>query len=204
MVEQKQQSVPFAKTLYSYSAGTGKDAKIFIKFVVNENGVNKIFHIPLLTLNSIQVFTSMPKEPRYVFGSADPVGLSKGARSVSGYITATTHNETIGNKIRRELKDYQPVEGSDLNLDVDGTITLDELDQLKHLDQLPPSDIKIFLTNPYTKKVYSKTIYGCVFSAESHGIGSSAAMTEQYSFAAAEIGLTKFEEISKKIDTSKK
>lgn len=204
MVEQKHQSVPFAKLLYSYSAGTGKDAKIFIKFAVNENGIKKIFNVPLVTLNSVQVFSAMPKEPRYVFGSADPVGLSKGARSVNGFITAFTHNETIGHKIRRELKDYQPVEGSDLNLDIDGTITLDELDNLRHLDQLPPCDIKIFLTNPYTKKVYSKTIYGCVFSSESHGIGNSAALTEQYSFAAAEIGRLEYETISKSIDTSNK
>lgn len=195
MVEQKQQSVSFAKPLYAYSAGTGKDAKIFIKFVVNENGINKVFNIPLVTLISVQVFSSKPKEPRYVFGSADPVGLSEGVRSVGGYITAVTHNQSIGHIIREHLKDYQPVEGADLNLDVSGLITLDELDGLKHLDELPPCDIKIFLTNPITKKVYSKTIYGCVFSSESHGIGNSAAMSEQYSFAAAEIGPLLKEEV---------
>lgn len=197
MVEQKQQSVSFAKQLYSYSCGTGKDVKIYIKFAVNENGVNKIFNIPLLTVNSLQVFTSMPKEPRYVFGNADPVGLSKGVRNVGGYITAVTLNQTIGHKIREELKDYQPVEGMDLNLDTNGIITLDELDNLRHLDQLPPCDIKIFLTNPMTKKVYSKTIYGCVFSSESHSIGNSATMMEQYSFAAAEIGKIVVENVSK-------
>ena len=197
MVEQKQQSVSFAKQLYSYSAGTGKDAKVFIKFVVNENGVNKIFNIPLLTLNSVQVFTSVPKEPRYVFGKADPVGLSKGVTSVGGYITAVTFNKTIGNKIREELKDYQPVEGMDLNLDINGMITLDELDHLRHLDELPPCDIKIFLTNPMTKKVYSKTIYGCVFVAESHSIGQSAYMGEQYSFAAATVGPMVLENVKK-------
>lgn len=197
MVEQKQQSVPFAKQLYAYSAGTGKDVKIFIKFAVNENGVNQVFNIPLLTAISMQIFSSMPKEPRYILGSADPVGVSKGARNVGGYLTAASFNKTIGHVIREKLKDYQPVEGVKLNLDTDGLITLDELDNLRHLDQLPPCDIKIFITNPITKKVYSKTIYGCVFTSESHSIGNSAAMGEQYSFAAAEIGPLVNEKISK-------
>lgn len=192
MVEQKQQSVSFAKQLYSYSAGTGKDAKIFIKFVVKENGVNKVFNIPLITLVSIQLFTNTPKEARYVMGSPDPIGLSSGVRNVGGYITANTRTETIGYAIKKRLSDYQPVEGIDLNLDNNGLITLDQLDGLKYLDELPPCDIKIFLTNPITKQVYSKTIYGCVFSAASNNIGGSAAMGEQYSFAASHVsGLVK-------------
>lgn len=196
MLGQKQQKVSFAKQLYSYNAGTGKDAKIFIKFVVKENRVNKIFNIPLRTLVSIQVFTSMPKEARYAFGSADPIGLSKGVRNIGGYVTATTTHETIGYAIKRQLKYYKPIEGSDLNLDANGIITLDELQGLRYLDELPPCDIKIFLTNPVTRKVYSRTIFGCVFSSSSHGIGNSAAMGEQYSFAAADISGFVKEEVS--------
>ena len=38
-MELKQQRIEFAKQVYGYNCGTGKDAKIFIKFIVNENGV---------------------------------------------------------------------------------------------------------------------------------------------------------------------
>lgn len=201
-MELKQQHIEFAKQVYGYNCGTGKDAKIFIKFIVNENGVNKLFNIPLLTLNSIQVFTATPKEQRYVFGKADAKGVSTGFRQVSGYITAYTFNETIGRIIRRHMKDYKPVEGEDLQLSTSGYITLKELDNLRHLDQLPPCDIIMFMTNPETRQVFTKTIYGCVFSNESHSIGNSAAMMEQYSFMAANIGAVKAESVSK--ETSEK
>ena len=163
-MELKQQRVEFAKSMYGYNCGTGKDAKIFIKFVVNENGVNKLFNIPLLTLNSIQVFTATPKEQRYIFGKADSKGVSKGFRQVSGFITAYTFNETIGRIIRRRLKEYRPIEAEDLELATSGYVTLKELEDLKHLDQLPPCDIVMFLTNPETKQVFTKTVYRCVFS----------------------------------------
>lgn len=203
MIEEKQQRVEFAKQLYAYSAGTGKDAKIFIKFAVHDGGVNKIFNIPLVTLNSVQIFTSVPKEPRYVFGNADPVGLSSGALNVGGYVTAVTFNKTIGAKLREELSAYQAIDATALNLDENGIITLEELDRLRYLDELPPCDIKIFLTNPMTKKVYSKTIYGCVFASESHSIGQSAYMAEQYSFAAANVGPLVLEDIKKTIEANK-
>lgn len=197
MIEQKKQSVKFVERLFTYSAGTGKDARIFIKFMTIENGKKYIYNIPLVTLSSIQVFTSKAKEPRYTMGNANPRKVTEGVRRVAGHLTAATFNETIGRKIRRELKNYQPIEASKLNLDTSGTITLDELDKLTYLDQLPPCDIRIFLTNPYTKKVYKRMIYGCTFNAESHSIGSGAAMGEQYSFIAMDLGGIIYDDISK-------
>jgi hypothetical protein len=195
-----EQSVEFAKRPLSFKVGTGKDAKIFIKFVVNEtvDGVEQknIYNIPMLNLNSIQVFTSKPKVPRYTFGSADPKGLSKGMRQVSGYITAVTPNQSLGKLIREKMKNYKPIEASNLNLDTDGIITIEELDKLQYLDQLPPCQINIYLTHPDTKKVFSQAVYGVVFSSEAHNIGNSAAMGEQYKFAAASIGVLKHESVS--------
>ncbi|MGL4998406.1 MAG: ribose-phosphate pyrophosphokinase [Cetobacterium sp.] len=190
------QQMEIAKKPLSFKVGTGKDAKIFIKILVNEDGKDNIYNVPLLTLNSIQVFSSRQKAPRYCFGSADPRGLSQGIRTVNGYITSTTLNESLGSLLRRVCKDYLPVEATDLNLDTDGIITIEELDKLRHLDQLPPCQINIYIKNPESHEVFSKTVYGVVFTNESHSIGTAATMGEQYSFGAADIGPIKHEEIS--------
>lgn len=186
--------VAFSKKVLSYKVGTGKDAKIFIKFIVDREGKKEIYNIPLLTLNSIQLFQSQAKVPRYAFGSPDPKGLSVGIKSYKGFITATTLNESIGKKLRDKLKDYEPVSGDDLTLNTDGIIDLKELDQLEYLDQLPPCQLMVFFNNPETKKVYSKMINGVVFTNESHSIGSS--MAEQYSFSAVSGTPIRLEEIS--------
>ncbi|MGL5717043.1 MAG: hypothetical protein ACRCX2_28765 [Paraclostridium sp.] len=191
-----EQQVEFAKRPLSFKVGTGKDARIFIKFIVDEEGEKNIYNIPLLTLNSLQVFTSRPKVPRYTFGSASPKGLSIGIKNVSGFITAVTPNQSLGKVIREKMKGYQPISANELNLDTDGIITIEELDKLRYLDQLPPCQINIYITHPDTKKVFSKAIYGVVFSNESHSIGGSEAMAEQYSFAAAETGPIRHEEVS--------
>lgn len=195
----KQQSVNYSEELFHFECGTGKDAKLFIRFMLEENGTVNVYNIPLLTINSIQVFTSKPKVPRYVMGSADPVALTEGITNVGGYITATTPNETIGMIIRRMLKHYKPVEAAKLEIDTDGIISIRELDELRHLDQLPLCQINIYISNPYSKKVFSKGIYGVAFNNESHTIGNSAAMLEQYSFMASSIGPIKLEELSEKI-----
>jgi hypothetical protein len=195
----KQQSINYSEELFHFQCGTGKDAKIFVRFMLEEDGVVNLYNIPLLTLNSIQVFTSKPKIPRYVMGSSDPVALTEGIMNVSGYITATTPNETIGMIVRRMLKHYKPVKASNLEIDTDGIINIRELDELRHLDQLPLCQINIYISNPYSKKVFSKTIYGVAFNNESHTIGNSAAMLEQYSFMASSIGPIKLEELSETI-----
>lgn len=195
----KQQSVNFSEELFHFQVGTGKDAKIFIRFLVEEDGVINVYNIPLLTLNSIQVFTSKPKVPVFCIGDADPVGLGQGLTNLNGHITATTPNETIGMVIRRVLKDYKPVVAKNLDLNTDGIITLTALDKLKHLDQLPPCQINIYISNPYSKKVFSKSLNGVTFSTESHTIGNSASMLEQYSFIATSANPVRKEEISEKI-----
>lgn len=199
MIE-KQQSVGFAKETMAFSCGTGKDARIYIKFVVKEDGINKIYNIPLLTVTAIQVFTSTPKEPRFIIGQADPIGLNDGNKQIAGTINAITSNETIGNRLRKVLKNYRPIEGKNLQLDTNGYITLKELDGLKHLDQLPPCDIVIYLTNPFTKRVHSKMIKGVTFSSESHTIGNSATMNERYSFFGIKTTNIKEEELSFEIE----
>lgn len=185
-----------AKKPLAFKVGTGKDAKIFLKVIVEENGAKNFYNIPLLTLNSIQVFSSKAKVPRYAFGSPDPRGLSTGIRNVSGYITATTLNESIGSIIRDKLKNYKPVEATEMDLNTDGYITVKSLEQLRHLDQLPPCQINIYIKNPESNEIFSKTIYGVVFTNESHSIGGSATMGEQYSFGASDIGPMRHEEIS--------
>lgn len=190
----QKQEMDFSKKVLNYKVGTGKDAKIFIKFIVDREGKKEIYNIPLLTLNSIQLFQSQAKVPRHAFGSPDPKGLSIGIKSYKGFITATTLNESIGKKLRDKLKDYVPVEADALTLNTDGIIDLEELEQLEYLDQLPPCQLMVFFTNPETKKVFSKMINGVVFTNESHSIGS--AMAEQYSFTAVSGSPIKLEEIS--------
>ncbi|MGL5719138.1 ribose-phosphate pyrophosphokinase [Cetobacterium sp.] len=185
-----------AKKPLSFKVGTGKDAKIFLKVIVEEDGEKNYYNIPLLTLNSIQVFSTKAKVPRYTFGSPDPKGMSTGIRNVSGYITATTLNESIGSLVRDKLRNFKPVEASNLELDTDGYISITQLEDLRHLDQLPPSQINIYIKNPESNEIFSKTIYGVVFTNESHSIGGSATMGEQYSFGASDIGPIRHEEIS--------
>ncbi|MGL6098603.1 MAG: ribose-phosphate pyrophosphokinase [Fusobacteriaceae bacterium] len=188
------QQFDFAKKVLSYQVGTGKDAKIFIKFIVDREGKKEIYNIPLLTLNSIQLFSKQAKVPRHAFGSADPKGLSIGIKSYSGFITATTLNESIGKKIRRKLAWYKPVKADNLTLDTDGIIDLRQLDELQYLDQLPPCQLMLYMTSPETKKVFSKMVYGVTFTNESHSTGT--AMSEQYSFVATDASAITLEEIS--------
>lgn len=186
--------VDFSKKVLSYQVGTGKDAKIFIKFIVDRDGKKEIYNIPLLTLNSIQLFKSQAKAPRHCFGSPDPKGLSVGPKQYRGFVTATTLNESIGKMLRRKLKDYQPLTADNLTLDTDGVIDLKTLDQLEYLDQLPPCQLMVYMTNPETKKVFSLMVYGVTFTNESHSTGTS--MSEQYSFIATDSGPITLQEIS--------
>ena len=197
------QRVEFAKDTLSFQVGTGKDAKIFIKFAVKKDDQLLIYNIPLLQLSSIQIWTSKPKIPRYVMGSANPVGVSVGIRQITGYITATTENESLGHILRKKLQYYKPVSASNLSLDTDGLITINQLDNLEYLDQLPPCSIHIYLFNPTTGKVFSKAIYGVVFSNEGHDVGVSATMGAQYSFIASNIGPIQKEEESEYIEDQK-
>ena len=196
------QKVEFAKETLSFQVGTGKDAKIFIKFSVKRDDDLLIYNIPLLQLNSIQIWTSKPKLPRYVMGSANPVGVSNGIRQITGFITGSTENESLGTILRRKLSFYQPVSASSLSLDTDGIITIEQLDKLEYLDQLPPCSIHIYLFNPTTGKVFSKAIYGVIFTNEGHDIGVSAMMGAQYSFIASNIGPIIKEEVSESIEDS--
>lgn len=196
------QRVKFAEDTLNFQVGTGKDAKIFIKFIVKQNDKLLLYNIPLLTLNSIQIWTSKPKIPRWVMGNADPVGLSVGIRTISGFITASTENVSLGSMLRKALKEYHPVNASELNLDTEGIVTIDKLDEVRYLDQLPPCQINIYISNPTTGKVFSKAVYGVEFSNESHGIGTSANMGAQYSFVARDIAPIKLEEISEKKGTT--
>ena len=98
--------------------------------------------------------------------------------------------------VRKELKNYSPIEGSKLNLDTDGIIELSELDRLKHLDELPPCQIKLFITHPISKLVYSKSIVGVKFTSSGYSIGGSATMGEQYSFVAVAVTPIKLEKVS--------
>ena len=185
-----------AKKPLAFKVGTGKDAKVFLKVIVEEDGIKNYYNIPLITLNSIQVFSSKAKVPRYAFGSPDPRGLSTGIRNVSGYITSTTLNESIASIVKSKLKNYKPVEAIELDLNTNGFISIKALDELRHLDQLPPCQINIYIKNPESNEVFSKTIYGVVFTNESHSIGGSATMGEQYSFGASDTGPIRHEEIS--------
>lgn len=190
------QSVDFAQKSLHFRCGSGKDAKIFIKFSIKENDKVNIYNIPLLTLNSIQLFTSKPKAARYCFGNPNPVGLSTGIRNVQGFITASVLNESIGARLRGILKNYKPVTADSLDLDIDGTLTIEELDKLTNLDQLPSCQINIFITNPETGRIYSKSVYGVVFTDESNSLGSSSTMLESFSFMAEDTNELKPEEIS--------
>lgn len=190
----EKQQVEFSKKVLSYKVGTGKDAKIFIKFIVDKDGKKEIYNIPLLTLISIQLFESQAKVPRHTFGSPDPTALSIGIKSYKGFLTATTLNESIGKKLRSKLKDYKPVEADNLTLNTDGIIDIKELDELEYLDQLPPCQLMVYFTQPETKKVFSKMIHGVTFTNESHSIGGS--MAEQYSFTATNGTPIRLEEIS--------
>ena len=193
-----QQSVEIKKQIYNYAVGTGKDCKLFLTIAMEEKGKRKYYQIPLTTIVSLQVFTSTEKEPRYTFGDPDPRGLTHGFKRISGHITAVVFNESIGERIRKELKNYSPVEGSKLNLDTDGVIELSELDRLKHLDELPPCQIKLFITHPISKLVYSKSIVGVKFTSSGYSIGGSATMGEQYSFVAVAVTPVKLEKVSNK------
>lgn len=188
------QEFDFSKKVLSYQVGTGKDAKIFIKFIVDRDGSKEIYNIPLITLNSIQLFSSQAKVPRHAFGSPDPKGLSVGIKSYSGFVTATTLNESIGKKLRNKLKYYQPVSADNLTLNTDGIIDIKQLDELQYLDQLPPCQLMLYMTNPETKKVFSKMVYGVTFTNESHSTGTS--MSEQYSFVATDSSAITLEDIS--------
>lgn len=196
------QKVEFAKDTLSFQVGTGKDAKIFIKFSVKKDNDLLIYNIPLLNLNSIQIWTSKPKLPRYVMGSAQPVGVSNGIRQITGFITGTTENESIGTILRRQLANYKPISASSLSLDTDGIITIEQLDKLEYLDQLPPCSIHIYLFNPSTGKVFSKALYGVIFTNEGHSIGVSATMGAQYSFIASNIGAIIKEDVSEVVEDS--
>ena len=182
-----QQSIKITPEIRNYRVGTGKDCKLFINISAEINGQKKYFQIPLTTIVSLQLFTSTDKEPRYTFGSADPRGLTVGYKKVAGHLTAVTFNESLAEKVRKEMKNYQPVDGSKLNLDTAGIIELSELEKLTHLDQLPPCEIKL---------VYSKSIYGVKFTSSGHSIGGSATMGEQYSFVAVSVSPIKIEKVS--------
>lgn len=195
-----QQQVEFSDKILTFHAGNGKDASIYIKFKkLNDDGTMSFYNLPLTTVNSIQVFSSMPKKPIHVFGNADPVGISKGVRQVRGFITSTVMNESIGSRIRTIMKNYQPLSASELELDENGYISLAQLDTLTNLDQLPPCDINIFITNPLTGKVYSKAVYGVMFTEENHSIGRGATMGESFSFLAQETGELQYQKISKEV-----
>lgn len=191
-----QQSIKITPEIRNYRVGTGKDCKLFINISAEINGQKKYFQIPLTTIVSLQLFTSTDKEPRYTFGSADPRGLTVGYKKVAGHLTAVTFNESLAEKVRKEMKNYQPVDGSKLNLDTAGIIELSELEKLTHLDQLPPCEIKFFIKEPVTKVVYSKSIYGVKFTSSGHSIGGSATMGEQYSFVAVSVSPIKIEKVS--------
>ena len=191
-----QQSVDIKQQIYNYAVGTGKDCKLFLNIALEENGKRKFYYFPLTTIVSLQVFTSTEKEPRYVFGDPDPRGLTHGFKKISGFITSVVFNESLGARVRKELKNYSPVEGSKLNLDNAGIIELAELDKLKHLDELPPCEIKLFIKHPVTKIVYSKSIVGVKFTSSGYSIGSSATMGEQYSFMAMAVTPIKIEKVS--------
>lgn len=195
-----EQNVTFSKQIYNYSVTTGKDCKLFICVVLEENGEKKYHNIPLTEIVSLQVFTSTAKETRYAFGNADPQGLTVGYTKVAGHLTAVVRNESLAEQVKKQIKNYKPVSGADLNLSISGAVTLDQLDNLKHLDQLPEFSIKLYVKSLTNKKVFSKTIYGCVFVSEASTIGGSAAMHEQYSFAAAALGPLRIEEVSSEID----
>lgn len=196
-----EQKVNFAKQTLSFEVGTGKDAKIFVKFKIKDKKNDiLIYNIPLLTLMSIQIWTSRPKIPRVAIGSAQPIGLSKGIRTIVGFITANTENESLGNTLRRLLKNYKPVSASKLNINTDGIISIDQLDELEYLDQLPPCQINIYLSNPTTGYVFSKAIYGVVFNNEAHSVGIGAGMGAQYSFMASRIDPIIKEDISELIE----
>ena len=199
----KQQQLEFAESVLSFSVGTGKDAQIYIKFKkINEDGTTSYYNVPLVTLSSIQVFSSKPKMPRFVFGSADPVALSHGVRQVRGFVVSTVLNESVGMYLRKAIQNYQPISAAEAELDENGYISLNELDELRHLDQLPPVDINIFITNPTTGQVFSKAIYGVMFNEENYSIGSGATMGETFSFLAQEVGELQHQKISKAVETS--
>ena len=191
-----QQSVNIAQQTYNYAVGTGKDCKLFLNIATEEKGKRKFYRLPLTTIVSLQVFTSTEKQPRYVFGDPDPRGLTNGFKRVAGHLTAVVFNESLGEKVRKELKNYSPIEGSKLNLDTAGIIELSELDKLKHLDELPPCEIKMFIKHPVSKIVYSKSILGVQFTSSGHSIGGSATMGEQYSFVAVATTPIKIEKVS--------
>lgn len=197
MAEQK---VDFNKQIYNYSVTTGKDCKLFICIALEENGEKKYYNVPLTEIVALQAFTSTAKETRYAFGNADPVGLTVGNTKVAGQLTAVVRNESLAEQVKKQIKNYKPVAGSDLNLSVSGAVTLDDLERLKHLDQLPEFSIKLYVKSLTNKKVFSRTIYGCVFISEGSTIGGSAVMQEQYSFAASSIGSMRIEEVSSDVD----
>jgi len=64
------------------------------------------------------------------------------------------------------------------------------------LDELPPCQIKLFITHPISKLVYSKAIVGVKFTSSGHSIGGSATMGEQYSFVAVAVTPIKLEKVS--------
>jgi hypothetical protein len=195
------QQVDFSKKVVHFQTGTGKDAKIFIRVAVNDTDGTKYYNIPILTVNSLQVFSSRPKVPRYTLGSANPKGLSVGIRSVNGFMSATTLNESISSIIRKKIINYEPIEATNLTIDEDGYISLDAVDQLQYLDQLPPCQIIIYVANPATGHTYSKVINGVVFMNEESAVGNSAAFGENYSFIAQSTSELKYEDISKEIIT---
>lgn len=197
------QKVDFIKDNLSFQVGTGKDAKIFIKFALKKDNEVLIYNIPLLTLNSIQIWSSKPKVPIYVMGSAQPKGLGQGVKQITGFIVTTTENESLGTILRRNLKNYRPVTASNLNLDTDGLITINQLDKLHYLDQLPPCSIHIYISNPTTGFVFSKGIYGVSFVSESHDVGRSPTMGAQYSFIAVDAGPIIKEDVSQEVTDAK-
>ena len=191
-----QQSIDFKQPIYNSAVGTGKDCKLFLNIVTEENGAKKFYQLPLTTIVSLQVFTSNEKEPRWAFGSADPRGLTEGFKSIRGHLTSVVLNESIGARIRRMMKHYKPVDGSKLKLDTNGIIDLKELDSFQHMDQLPPCEIKMYFTNPVNKKVFSVSILGVKFTSSGYSIGGSATMGEQFSFEAVSRTEVKEETVS--------
>ena len=185
-----------AKKLFGFRTGTGKDAKVFIKIAVKENGEKKIYNVPLLTLTSIQAFVSRPKVARRVMGTPNPIGLSKGIRTISGMMTSNVLNESLATKIKKLLKSYQPIEARNLSLDEENIITLEDTESLQYMDQLPPCDINVFITNPNTGKVFSKSIKGVVFKQNESATGSGPTIGESFSFVATDISPLKLEDIS--------
>jgi putative ribose-phosphate pyrophosphokinase len=193
-----QQSVKYKEYVHNFAVGTGKDCKLFLNIVTEENGAKKFYQLPLTTIVSIQVFTSNDKEPRWTFGSADPRGLTEGFKYIRGHLTSVVLNESIGARIRRMMKYYKPVDGSKLKLDTNGVIDLKELDSFQHMDQLPPCEIKMYFTNPVNKKVYSVSIIGVKFTSSGYSIGGSATMGEQFSFEAVARTEVKEEDVQNK------